>query len=110
MPNVMLLLAAAGGDQASRPGGINPLILIAGMVAIFWFLIIAPQRKRDRERRQMLETLNKGNRVVTAGGVHGTVVSLSDDEVIVKVDPARDVTLKVSRSSISRIMAEEKDE
>ena len=58
---------------------------------------------------QMLERIEKGDRVVTIGGIHGEVVSLSDESVIVNVDPKTDATLKLSRSAISRIVPEDED-
>ena len=110
MDPLFCMAAAAAGDGPSTLGGINPLILIGGMIAVFWFLIIAPQRKRDRQRRETMDNLRRNDRVVTSGGVHGVIVSLKDDEVILKVDPAKDVTLKLSRSSISRVLGSADDE
>lgn len=86
-------------------GYIFPLLIIA----VVFFLLIQPQRKKEKQRRQMLERIEKGDRVVTIGGIHGEVVSLSDESVIVNVDPKTDATLKLSRSAVSRIVPEDED-
>lgn len=80
---------------------------LAAIVLVFYFLIIQPQRKRDQARREMLSRLRKNDRVVTTGGIHGEIMSVKDEEVILKVDSAKDVNLKCTRGSISRVLAEE---
>ena len=97
----------AEGDRPpprrSTDGGFGLLfpLLIIGVV---FFLLIQPQRKKEKERRQMLDRVEKGDRVVTIGGMHGEVVSLSDDSLVLKVDPKSNTTVKMSRSAISRIL------
>ena len=94
---------------ASASGGrfTETLIFLALIFGIFWFLIIRPQNKRQRERREMIDRLRKNDHVVTAGGVHGVIVSLKDEDVLLRVDPQQDVTLRVTRSSISRVLSQE---
>ena len=75
-----------------------PLILI---VAIMYFLILRPQSKKQKERQRMIEALQKGDKVVTAGGIHGKIVGFKNDNkvVILKVDD--NVKLELDRTSIS---------
>jgi len=69
------------------------------MVAVFYFLMIRPQQKRAKEHRQMMVDLQKGNRVITAGGIYGTIESLSEDSVVIKTEGG--TTLRVARSSVA---------
>ena len=89
--------------QATAPAGAapNPILQFLPFVAIlavFYFLIIRPQQKAQKERREMLDALKKGDEVVTQGGVIGKVVSLTDTEA--KVDVGEGTKLRVLRSMI----------
>jgi preprotein translocase subunit YajC len=73
------------------------------MFVIFYFLLIRPQQKKSRERAAMLRALNKGDKVTTIGGLHGTIDQITDDTVVLKVN---DVTrLTFDRSAINAIVA-----
>lgn len=88
---------AAGGGAGSLVQLIWPFVL---MFAIFYFLLIRPQQKKQKKRASMLNTLQKGDKVVTIGGLHGTIVEITDDIVVLRVN---DVTkLTFDRSSISQ--------
>jgi preprotein translocase subunit YajC len=79
------------------------IIMFGLMFAIFYFLLIRPQQKKQRQRAAMLNAISKGDKVVTVGGLHGTIVELSDDTVVLKVN---DVTkLTFDRSSINNVSA-----
>ena len=90
----ILTIAQATG----QPGLMNflPLVLIFG---IFYFLLIAPMRKRQKALQEMIAALSKGDKVVTSGGVYGEIYALEDETVILKV--AENVRLKVARSAIA---------
>lgn len=77
-----------------------PLILIFG---IFYFILIRPQQKKMKKHQNMLGNLVKGDQVVTEGGVHGTVVGVRDDVVVLKVAKIKDedVKIEVSRARIA---------
>ncbi|WP_276352795.1 preprotein translocase subunit YajC [Cohnella caldifontis] len=78
------------------------------MFAIFYFLLIRPQQKKSRERSAMLNALNKGDKVTTIGGMHGTIDQITDDTVVLKVN---DVTkLTFDRSAINAITARSSNE
>ncbi len=99
----LLMGAPAGGAAASGPASVAPTLVTFGLVfAIFYFLIIRPQNKRQKETKQMLAALKKGDRVVTIGGIRGTVFSLKDDVVVLKVDDS--TKMQFSRSAISSIL------
>ncbi|MFC4078329.1 preprotein translocase subunit YajC [Salinithrix halophila] len=86
---------------------ILPLIIIFG---IFYFLLLRPQQKRQKERNAMLASLKKGDKVVTIGGLHGTIMDLTDERVTLKVNET--TRLFFERSAINAVanQAEEKKE
>jgi preprotein translocase subunit YajC len=75
-----------------------PFVLIIG---IFYFLIIRPQNKKQKDTQRMLESIRKGDKVVTIGGIHGTISSVEDKSVVVKVDD--NTKIKFLRSAIATI-------
>ena len=99
-----LILAQEGGEPASAPPSIlnSPMVLILGIFFIFWFLIIRPQMKRQKEHQEKIGGLKKGDRVVTAGGLIGKIVAVRDDEV--ELELARDVRVKAVKSTIGDVI------
>ncbi|TET63286.1 preprotein translocase subunit YajC [Candidatus Aerophobetes bacterium] len=83
-------------------GALVPLMLI---FVIFYFLLILPQRKKQKQHKEMVKNLKKGDRVVTTGGVYGTVTRIKPDHVEVEV--ADKVRLRVQRGAISALRREE---
>ena len=81
---------------------IAPLVLI---FAVFYFLLIRPQQKKMKEHRAMVNTLSKGDKVVTAGGLLGTIAKIEDDR-IASVEIAENVKVKVVRSTITEVISE----
>jgi preprotein translocase subunit YajC len=99
--NPSLLQAAPSGVAA------NPLVQMAPyllMFVIFYFVLLAPMRKQQKKQKEMLSALKKGDRVVTSGGIHGTVAQVEDQIVWLKI--ADTVKIKVSRSAISGLTGE----
>lgn len=100
MPGVLLA-------QASQPGGLTlflPLILI---MVIFYFLMIMPAQRRQKKVAAMLRELKNGDRVITNGGIYGTIVGLEDDAVQLRI--AEQVKIKISRSAIAGLQADPKE-
>jgi len=94
-----MFLAAEGG--AAGGGLMTMLLPFIIMFAVFYFLLIRPQQKRQKARNQMLASLKKGDKVVTIGGLHGTIVELTDDKVVLRVN---DVTkLTFDRSAVNNV-------
>ena len=81
---------------------ISTLIMFVLIIGIFWLMILRPQQKRQKERQKLLEALKKGDRVITAGGLHGTIAGLDDKTVLVQV--AETVKLKFDRSAVTTIV------
>lgn len=97
------LAFAQGAAQQPQGGMLNFLTMIALMFAIFYFLLLRPQAKRNKEHKAMLDALQAGDRVVTTGGLHGEVKSISPDIVTLQVDDRMKV--KVDRAAIARKIA-----
>lgn len=74
-------------------------------LALFYFLLLRPQQTQQKKRREMLSALNKGDRVVTIGGIHGTVTEL--DEKVVTLRVAEKVEMKFNRSAVGTIVKSE---
>ena len=97
-----LVLQAAPSGPTS--GLSDQLVLILIIFAIFYFIVFRPMRKRQRDTEQMLTALKNGDRVVTNGGLYGTVVGVSDDVVQLRV--AEHVKVQVAKSAIARLVEE----
>jgi len=88
-----------GGAGGGGQGGIGAFVPLILMFVIFYFLLIRPQQKRTKEHRQMIESLKKGDRIVTSGGIHGRITGMSDTTLTVEI--ADKVRVKVNRGNVS---------
>ena len=95
------LLQNGAQGQGNMLMSVVPFILI---IAIFYFFIIRPQNKKQKETEKMINALKKGDKVVTIGGIHGTVSSTKEKSVVVKVDS--NTQIEFSRSAISAVVTE----
>lgn len=77
----------------------GPIIII---FAIFYFMIIRPQQKREKDRRNMLSNLKEGDEIITVGGIYGKVLNIKDD--VVTLDVGDKIKIKVSRSAIGSVI------
>ncbi len=90
---------AMGGKGDGAGGGIASLIPILLMFVIFYFILIRPQQKQARKHQDFVKNLKPGDRVVTTGGLHGTVTGMTDTTITLEV--ADKVRVKVTRSAVS---------
>ena len=95
----MWLATEAPGGAGGIIGMIWPFIL---MFAVFYFLLIRPQQKKQKQRTGMLNQIKKGDKISTIGGLHGTVVELTDDTVVLRVNDTTKMTFE--RSAINTII------
>lgn len=94
--------AGTGGAQQSNPlMNFLPLILIIG---IMYFLLLRPQAKKQKEHRAMLESLEKGDKVITTGGIVGTIAGIKDKESFLIVKIAENVKVEIARSAIAQVI------
>ena len=103
------LFATVFGMMPADPSGAGPspfsmLLPILGMLLIFYFLMIRPQQKRQKEIQKMLGAIKKGDRVVTASGLYGTVSGLKDDIVVLQI--ADNVKVEMVKSAVTAVVAQ----
>jgi preprotein translocase subunit YajC len=100
---VLLFTAACaattpGSEPSSGGFDYTTILLLVVMVVGFYFLMIRPQQKRQKAQRQLLEDLKKGDKVITTGGVFGTIEAVDDETIIIKVESG--ATLRVLKNSV----------
>jgi preprotein translocase subunit YajC len=113
---------ASGAEAATKPEGTNsilvflfenPLVFMMIAFLLFWFIVVLPQqrsvRKQQQEAKEALDNLRKNDRVVTSGGIHGSVVNVSTETgtVTIRIDEATNAKMTVNREAISKIFREE---
>jgi preprotein translocase subunit YajC len=103
-----LLLGAPEATSATGAGGgggqlVSLLVTFGLIIVIFYFLIIRPQSRKQKETQKMLSNLRKGDKVTTVGGIRGTIHSVKEDSVLLKVDD--NTKLEFSRSAISGVIS-----
>ena len=87
-----------------QPQAVNPLINLLPLIAIFvifYFLLIRPQKEREKDHQKMISNLNKNDDVVTSAGIHGTIVNVKDKTVILRID--ENVKIEIEKSSVAYI-------
>jgi preprotein translocase subunit YajC len=82
-------------------GGILPVVL---MIAIFYFLVFMPMRRQQRNQKEMLKTLQNGQTVLTSGGIIGTIVTVNDDSLILRIKPDN-LKIQVARSAVTSVVS-----
>ncbi len=87
------------GDTEGETSVWPMLIFVVLLFGLMYFVMIRPQRRRQQEHQQLIEGLNRGDRVVTAGGVYGAIESISEDSVVIKVESG--ATMRVAKGSVS---------
>jgi len=106
-----LLLAQAEAPAEGAPGGppFQILLLQIGFfVLIFYFLLIRPQQKRQKEHQKLIGAVKNGDRIVTAGGLHGLVTQVKEKTLMMKI--AENVRVEIEKSSIGSVVPSEKAE
>ena len=93
---------SAGGGGGAGGGGLNMIIMMVLIFVVFYFMLIRPQQKRMKDQKAMFAALRRGDKVVTAGGIIGTVTKVIDDiEVQIEISP--DVKVRIQRQAISAV-------
>jgi preprotein translocase subunit YajC len=100
-----MLISNAFAESAPPPqagGGMEMLIMIGIFFAIMYFMLIRPQQKRAKEHKALMDSLTKGDEVVTNGGMMGKIKSVSDD--VVRVELAENVIIKIQKQAINNVL------
>ena len=101
-----MLISPAYAQAGGAPAGFDfislmPLVLI---FVVFYFLLIRPQQKKMKAHREMIAAVKRGDKVLTAGGIIGTVVKVEDSDDVLLVEIAKDIRVRVARSTISDVL------
>ena len=105
-----IVAMAAPGAGGTAPGGGGMLGMVGYMViffALFYFLMIRPQMRREKERKKMIETIKTGDRILFCGGMLGTVANVKDQLLAVKI--ADNVKIEVARGAVLRVLASDEN-
>jgi len=110
LPLLLLPTAESAGGATGAAGGASQwgiLIVMPLIILVFYFLVMRPQNKKQKEAKKMLESLRKGDRIVTIGGLRGTVLSVKDDAVVLLVDEKTNTKLEYSKNAVSTVLKRE---
>lgn len=98
---MILALQAEGAPVGQSP--MVTILLFGGLFAIFYFLLIRPQKKQQEAHQEMVEALKRGDEVVTVGGIVGKIIHLTDDRVTIK--SADETRVEVARSKVGQLLS-----
>jgi len=100
-----IIAMAPQGGQGNAGGGMLTTLIMFGLIFfIFYFMILRPQQKRQKERQKLLSELKKGDKIITAGGIHGKIVAIEDRTVLIEIDD--NVKVKLEKGSIGTVLGE----
>jgi preprotein translocase subunit YajC len=97
--DLLFAMAPQGGDGSM----VSTLIMFGAIFAIFYFMIIRPQQKKQKEREALLSSVKKGDKIITASGIHGSVAGLDDTTVL--IDIGNNTKIKMERSAIGQVVS-----
>lgn len=108
MLSIMLQAANGAAEGAPAGGGLMSFLPFILIIVVLWFLMIMPQRKRQKETKKMLEDLQPKDKVVTIGGIIGTVVKVKGDSLVLKL--GKETEMEVRKNAIASKVSDEKKE
>jgi preprotein translocase subunit YajC len=97
--NMAYIFAGATGAEGGGGGLISTLIMFGAVILIMYFLMIRPQQKRQKEHQKMLDSIKKGDKVITSAGMHGTIVDIDEARYVIQV--ADNVKITFEKSAIA---------
>ena len=103
----LLFAMAPQGGEGGGSGLISTLIMFGAIFLIFYFMIIRPQQKRSKEKEKMLSNLEKGDKVLTSGGIHGIIAGLEEKTALLQIGD--NVKIKIERSAIANVLSKKGD-
>jgi len=95
-------VADAGTAAAQSPDPLASLLLPIGLVVLFYFFLIRPQSKRQKEQKKMVNDLQKGEEVLTSGGILGKIININDDFITLEI--AKDISITMQKTAVQNIM------
>ncbi|MEM7659741.1 MAG: preprotein translocase subunit YajC [Bacteroidota bacterium] len=104
MQYLSFLLQDGAADPTAGPGYMQ-FVFLAGIIAVFYFFMIRPQQKRAKTEREFRESLEKGSKVITVGGIHGFIEQIDEQSVVVRVD--NNTKLRINKTALQPVPTEE---
>ena len=104
-----LAQADPGGGTPGLREALGPFIPFILILVVFFWMMSRSQKKRDRQRQEMIDSIKVKDRVVTVGGIHGRVVTVGQDTFELRVDDDKDVCITVNRTAVSRHVGDKKE-
>lgn len=101
LATIIAMTPPAGGNQGGLSGMMPTLIMFGMIILIMYFLMIRPQQKRQKEHRNMLESIKKGDNVITTAGLHGSVTDIDGNTLTIEIAP--NVKVKFEKQSIASV-------
>ena len=92
---------SGSGDQ-SGTGGISTIVMFVMIGVIFWFMIYRPQKKRQKERENLISKMEKGDKVITSSGIHGTISQIEETTILVQVSD--NTKLRFEKASVNQVV------
>lgn len=110
-----LSLLAQEGDVGEPPSLFvqilnNPLSLMMGLFLLFYFIVLLPERRRKADEARMMSTLKKNDKIITIGGIHGTVVAVPEKSKVVTIKIDDNTRMKINRTAIATIVADKESQ
>lgn len=102
MDSLAYAMGTGGAGGAGGGGGFGAFLPLILMFAIFYFLLIRPQQKKSKQHKEMLASIRKGDKIVSAGGLHGVITGIAEDVVTMEIAPK--IRVKISRGSVAGIL------
>ncbi len=96
--NILTFVLQTAAGQQPAGGGWSMLVMLILIIVVMWFFMIRPQRKQQKELQKFRDGLKKGDKIVTIGGIYGTVVEVKEKTLLIEVDSS--VKLKVDKNSV----------
>jgi len=93
-------------QQAQAPGGIVSLLPLIFILGIFYLIVFLPARRRQKKLQEMIDNLKSGDKVVTSGGIYGTIVGIKDDRIHLRVPPDN-VKIELSRNAVTAMQEQQ---
>ena len=97
---ILLMAPAQGGDQGSS--AISTVVMFGSIILIFYFMIYRPQRKRQKDREAVISKMDKGDKVILAGGMHGTISAIEDTTILIQVSDT--TKIRFEKSSVNSVV------
>jgi preprotein translocase subunit YajC len=98
-----------GNAKSSKPFDPMFMVTMGLMFVVFYFLLFRGPQKKQQKHKKMVQSLQKNDRILTVGGIYGTVVDIKDNEITIKIDESNNTKMRISRNAIADNMSKEKD-